>query len=125
MKKYVVGRPMERVAIDIMGPLPETPRGNKYIVVISDYFTRWVEAHPTVNQEAITIANLLMKEVISRFGLMSILHSDQGRQFESTLISQLCAYLDIHKTRTVAFRPQSDGLVERFNKTLQDIICPL
>ena len=64
MKKYTVGLPMERLALDILGPLPVTPAGKKYILVVSDYFSKWVEAFPIPDQEAITVANLLVKEVI-------------------------------------------------------------
>eukprot|EP00731_Ephydatia_muelleri_P026537 Em0018g637a len=75
-------RPLQRVAMDIMGPLPETSRGNKYILVIADYFTKWSEAYPIPNMEAITVAKCLVNEFICRFGVPEQLHSDQGRNFE-------------------------------------------
>jgi hypothetical protein len=55
------GYPLERVASDIMGPLPETEAGNKYIVVISDYFTKWTEAYPLKNTESQTVAEVLVE----------------------------------------------------------------
>ena len=122
MKKYAVGLPMERVGLDILGPLPETSSGNKYILVVSDYFTKWVEAYPMPNQETVTIANVLVNEFISRFGVPLLLHSDQGSQFESSLFQELCSLLGIDKTRTTAYHPQSDGLVERFNLTLESML---
>ena len=122
MKQYQVGEPMERIAIDILGPLPESNAGNKYIMIVTDYFTRWTEAFALPNQEALTIARALVDEFISRFGLPRQIHTDQGTQFESKLFQNLCELLDIDKTRTTAFHPQSDGLVERFNKTLEDMI---
>jgi hypothetical protein len=108
---------MQRVGVDILGPLPPTADGNKYILVFSDYFTKWVEAIPIKNQEATTIADALL-EFITRFGIPGEIHSDQGRQFISRIFDQVCARLGIVKTRTAPYHPQSDGMVERFNRTL-------
>ena len=116
------GYPMERIATDILGPLPETDKGNRYILVISDYFTKWVEAFPIPDQRAETVAKCLVDEVVSRFGVPSYIHSDQGRQFESELYQEVCFLLDIKKTRTTPYHPQSDGMVERFNKTLEGLL---
>jgi transposase InsO family protein len=109
---------MQRVATDILGPLPETPSGNSYVLVVADYFTRWVEAFPIPNQEATTVARKLVNEVFCHFSPPEQLHSDQGRQFESLLLAEVCRLLGIQKTRTTAYHPQSDGLVERWNRTL-------
>ena len=119
MRKYNVGSPMERIAMDILGPLPTSDNGNKYILIVSDYFTRWVEAYPIADQEAQTIADVLTKEFICRFGVPLLIHTDQGRNFESKLMAEVCELLDIKKTRTTAYHPQSDGMVERFNQTLE------
>ena len=64
MKTYNVGAPMERIAIDVMGPLPPTDRDNKYILVISDYFAKWTESYPMPNQEAETVPNVVVREFI-------------------------------------------------------------
>ena len=117
MRKYNVGSPMERIAMDILGPLPTSDSGNKYILIVSDYFTRWVEAYPIPDQEAHTIADVLTKQFICRFGVPLLIHTDQGRNFESKLMADVCGLLDIKKTRTTAYHPQSDGMVERFNQT--------
>ena len=66
-----------------------------------------------------------MNEVVSRFGVSSYIHSDQGRQFESELYQKVCFLLDIKKTRTTPYHPQSDGMVERFNKTLEGLLRAL
>ena len=113
---------MERIAIDILGPLPQSSSGNKYIMIVMDYFTKWAEAYAIPNQEAETVANKLVHEFFSRFGVVRQLHTDQGRNFESKLFQQMCVLLDIDKTRTTAFHPQSDGLVERFNRTLENML---
>lgn len=91
MRVQQSGYPMERIAIDILGELPETDNENRYIVVISDYYTKWTESHPMQNMEASTLANILMTQVISRFGVPSVIHSDQGSQFESQLFLVRCA----------------------------------
>ena len=122
MKKCIAQRPMERVAIDVMGPLPETTTGNKFIVVVADYFTKWTEAYAVPNHKAETIANKVIQEYFNRFGLPEIIHSDQGRDFESNLFQEMCQILEIQKTRTTPWHPQSDGMVERFNRTLETLL---
>jgi hypothetical protein len=123
LQQYRVGAPVDRVAIDVLGPFPETERGNKYVLVLGDYFTKWMEAYAIPNQEAGTVADKVVKEFCCRFGTPRELHSDQGRNFESELISQVCELLGIHKTRTTPYMPKSDGMVERFNRTLVDIVA--
>ena len=117
-----VGAPFERIAMDILGPLPLTHNGNRYVLVIMDYFTKWAEAYALPNQQAETIANVLVTEFICRYGIPLQIHSDQGTNFESNLFHHLCSLLGIDKTRTTAYHPQSDGLVERFNRTLETMI---
>ena len=116
------GLPMERIAIDILGELPESQRGNKYIVVVGDYFTKWTEALPIPNMEACTVAKVLVEDVLCRFGIPQAIHSDQGRQFESNLFQEMCKLFGIEKTRTTPYHPQSDGMVERFNRTLATML---
>ena len=116
------GFPMERIAIDILGELPITSNGNKYILVIADYFTKWTEALPMPNMEACTVAKTLVENVLCRFGIPQKIHSDQGRQFESNLFQEMCKILGIEKTRTTPYHPESDGMVERFNQTLATML---
>lgn len=117
------GSPMQIVATDILGPLPESDAGNSYILVVGDYFTRWMEAYPIPNQEATTVATKLVDEFFCRFSIPEQLHSDQGKQFESEVIAAICDQLHIDKTRTTPYHPQSDGLVERFNRTLVNMLA--
>lgn len=109
---------MDRVAVDILGPFPHTPRGNRYVVVALDYFTKWLEAVAVPDQEAPIVCEVLIKGMFSHFGVPTELHSDRGRNFEAQLFMEMCKHLRIHKTRTTPLHPQSDGLVERFNRTL-------
>ena len=68
-----------------MGPLPETPNHNRYVLVATDYFTRWTEAYAIPNLTAETVASKLLDEFFLRFSLPEQIHSDQGSQFESKL----------------------------------------
>ena len=122
LQQEAVGERFERVAIDIMGELPETENGHKYILVVSDYFTKWTQAFALKDQTAFTVADVLMNQCFSLFGLPRWIHSDQGRNFESELFAQLCKLLDVRKTRTTVYHPQSDGQVERFNRTCQQML---
>ena len=94
------GAPMDRLCTDIMGPLPLTPRGNRYVLVVTDSFSKWVEIFPVPDQTASTCASIILNEVIARFSCPYDLHSDQGRNFESTIFRDLCQLLTIRKTRT-------------------------
>lgn len=89
-------------------------------VHVGDYFTKWAEAFPMHNQEAVTVADILVREFVSRFGLPLELHSDQGRNFEAKIFAEMCQLREIKKTRTTPYRLQSDGMVERFNRTLEN-----
>ncbi|KAK3088175.1 hypothetical protein FSP39_015678 [Pinctada imbricata] len=114
--------PQLRKEDDVHRPCPKTENGNEYIIVVSDYFTKWVEAYAVQDHTALTVADKLCTEFISRFGTPIQIHTDQGREFESELFSQMCKNLDIDKTRCTPYRPNSDGLVEIFNKTLQQML---
>ncbi|UYV81786.1 K02A2.6-like [Cordylochernes scorpioides] len=118
LKIYNVGAPFERISIDVVGPFPKSDLGNKYILVIMDYFTKWPVAVPIPDQEASTLSEALLQDWVCIFGVPRILHSDQGRNFESNIFQELCRRLGIEKTRTTPLHPQSDGMVERFNRTL-------
>ncbi|ROT61688.1 hypothetical protein C7M84_020536 [Penaeus vannamei] len=118
LQLYQAGAPMECMAVDIVGPFPCTERGNKYICVAMDYFSKWPEAGALPNHEAETVAEFLVTQVFTRFGVPGELQSDQVREFESRVFRECCRLLGIHKTRTTLLRPQSDGVVERFNATL-------
>lgn len=114
--------PLQRVAMDILGPLPTTARNNSYILVIGDYFTKWVEAFPMPDMTAATVARYFVDGFVCRYGVPLQLHTDQGPQFESQLMKAVCLLLDITKTRTTAYHPQSDGMIERFNRTLEKLL---
>ena len=90
--------------------------------MIVDYFTRWVEPFALPDQKAETVAHPLVHDFVCRFGTPLELHSDQGRNFESDLFQEVCRLFQIAKTRTTPYHPSSNGLVERFNRTLASLI---
>ena len=110
---------MERVGVDVLGPFPRSERGNRYVLTVMDYFTEWPEAYSLPDQEAETIVlDALVEGMFSRFGAPEVIHTDQGRNFESRVFATMCKKLGSHKTCTTPLHPQSNGLVERFNRTL-------
>ena len=121
MRSIPIGRPMEMIAMDFLGPLPETERKNKHLLIIADYYTKWIEAIPTQDQRAETTAQALLEQV-SRHGVPVVVHSDKGPNFESRVIKALCGLLGMTKTRTTAYHPQCDGLVERANRTMLSVL---
>ncbi|KAK6177716.1 hypothetical protein SNE40_015762 [Patella caerulea] len=122
LKLYCVGAPMERIAMDIMGPLPLTLNGNKYVLVVGDYFTKYTDAYPIKDTTALTVADTLIERFVTHFGVPLSLHTDQGSNFGSKVFASMCQTLAIHKTRTTPFRPQSDGMIERANQTIKNML---
>ena len=123
LQNVKTGYPMQIVAADILGPLPESDNGNSYILLVFDYFTRWAKAYAIPNQEAPTVATKLVDEMFCRFSIPEQFHTDQGRQFESEVVKEVSKLLNIHKTRTTPYHPQSDGLVERLNRTILNMLA--
>ena len=111
------GHRWDRIAMDILDVCYPTPDGFRYILVIADYFSKWTEAFPIKDKCADTVADVLVDKIIVRFGIPLVIHSDQGREFENGLMKSLCNLLGCVKTRTAPFHPESDGMVERFNRT--------
>ena len=112
-----VSGPFDRVGIDII-KFPHSTKGNQYAVVFMDYLTKWPEVFAVPDQTAATIARLLVEEIVSRHGVPTEILSDRGKAFLSSLMKETVKILGIHQTNTTAYHPQTDGLVERFNRTL-------
>ena len=116
------GNPMQRIHIDIVGPLPRSRRGNRYILTVQCSFTKWAEAYAIPNQRATTCARVLVKNWICRYGVPDSIHSDQGRNFESQVFEEMCHLLNINKTRSTAYHPEGNGQVENLHKTLKSML---
>ena len=115
-----IGKPWEMLAADIL-EVPVSRQNHRYLLVVMDYFTKWVEAIPLHDQTAASITEAIIK-ICSSFGVPSILHSDQGRNFESDMLHQMLQAFGIKKSRTTAYHPQCDGMVERFNRSLLQLL---
>lgn len=122
MVRYQVGSPWDRVAADVLGPLPTSKNGHKYILVIQDYFTKWAEFFPMADQTAETVATILVDNIISRFGCPREFHTDQGSNFKSKLMTEVYRLMGLRKTQTTPYHPRGDGMVERANRTLEDML---
>lgn len=117
----VIEEPFSRVAMDIVGPLPRSRSGNRYILVLCDYATRYPEAVPLKSIDAEMVAEELAV-IFSRVGLPQEILTDQGSNFQSQLLAELYQLLHIEGLRTSPYHPQTDGLVERFNQTLKAML---
>ena len=104
--------------IDIVGPLPLSG-GCTYLLMMVDRFTQWPEVVPMVDSTAETVAHAFVTASVSRFGVPTLITTDQGRQFESSLWSQLMQILGTHHIRTTAYHPIANGLVERLHRLLK------
>lgn len=104
-----------RFHVDFIGPLKESKSGFKYIFVMTDSFSKWVEARPTKDQSARTAAQILFEEVISRFGAPRTLVSDRGSAFMSQLFSTLSKFWGIKVSHTSPYHPETNAACERFN----------
>ena len=113
-----VGHRWERVAMDLLDMSVTTSQGNRYVLVMVDCFTRWTEAFPLPDKTAQSVVDAFFNQVVCRFRMPSVIHSDQGREFENKIMQELCLFGGAHKTRTTPYHPESDGMVERFNRTL-------
>src|SRR6266540_2283243 len=108
----------ERWGIDIVRPLSQTEKEYRYSVVAMDYFSRWSEAQPLTHANARQVAKFIYEEIICRFSVLRILQSDRGTHFVNEVIQKLTDKFQIRHSLSSFYHSQSNGLVERFNRTL-------
>ena len=110
--------PLGESLMDLLDMSITSAKGNRYVLVMVDCFSRWTEACPLPDKTAISVADAFFNNIVCRFGMPSVIHSDQGRELENKVMHELCILGGSHKTKTTPYHPESDGLVERINRTL-------
>ncbi|KAL0199892.1 hypothetical protein M9458_003079, partial [Cirrhinus mrigala] len=117
----IIDVPFERIGMDLIGPLPKSAREHEHILVIVDYATRYPEAVPLRKATAKAIAQELFL-LFSRAGIPAGILTDQGTPFMYRLMADLCRLLRVKQLRTTVYHLQTDGVVERFNQTLKQML---
>src|SRR6266487_1432804 len=113
-----VHSPFYQIGIDFVGPLPRTQRGKKYIIVAMDYLTKWLEARAVSEATAEVTAQFIYEQIICQHGCPQIILSDRGTHFNNNVIKRLMEKFKINHLLSTSYHPQTNGLVERFNRTL-------
>ncbi len=121
LQQTTTTRPNEMLGVDIMGPMPRSTQQNEYLLVFVDYYSRWVEIFPMRNAKAETVALVLRKEILTRWGVPDFILSDRGTQFVSSLFRELCQKWSIKPKLTTSYHPQTN-MTERVNRTLKCMI---
>ncbi|CAL9690844.1 unnamed protein product [Knipowitschia caucasica] len=119
-----VSQPFELVGMDLIGKVVKTEAGNEYIAVMIDYFTKWSEAYPLPSKTAADVAQCILK-FFYRFGAPKRILTDQGKEFVNELNKELCKMLNIERSLCAPYHPQTNGLVEKHNGTIQRALCKL
>jgi transposase InsO family protein len=113
--------PFDRIYLDLVGPLPMTENGNKYILTIQDDLTKFSYGFPIENQESLTVAKCLVK-FITLFGIPESILTDQGSEFNSSLMKDVNKLLHIKHISSTPYHPQTNGALERSHSTLKDYL---
>lgn len=113
-------QPLELVCLDYLSLEPSGNYAN--VLVITDHFSKFAVAVPTRNQTAKTTARVLYNEFVVHYGIPSRLHNDQGANFMSSTIKELCELLNIKQSRTTPYHPMGNGLCERLNRTFLNML---
>ena len=114
--------PMAKLSLDLSGPYPKTMSGNKYIIAFVDWFSGWPEAFAVPDKTADTVAHLLIEEIFPRFGCPLQIVTDNGSENVNKVVQETMRSLNIHHVQTSVYHPQSNAKVERFHRTLHDVL---
>ena len=114
--------PFDKCYLDIVGPLPTSTTGNKYILTFQDDLSKYVVATPIKQQDANTVAREFMLQVVLKYGAPSIVQTDQRANFVSDVFRATCKLLKIKKIQSTAFHPESQGSIERIHRVLAEYL---
>ncbi len=111
--------------MDIVRLLLIIPKGNRYIIVAVKYLSKWQKAKIISEANALSISNFLYQNIICRFGCFTYLHTDRKTEFVNKVVKKLIEKFRFKYHRSIPYRPQVNGLVEHFNKSLCDSLAKL
>ena len=123
LQNITVSSPMQMVGVDLLGPIPQSHTGNMYLLVTMDYFTKWGEAYPITNMEAATVANMLTNEIFFRFSPPNESTPIRGGNLSLNCSKKYVEYYKYIYMYYATYHPQCDGLIERYNRTLLDMLA--
>ena len=115
--------PMAKLSMDLSGPYNKTLSGNKYIIAFVDWYSGWPEAFAVPDKTAETVAHLIIEEIYPRFGCCLELVTDNGSDNVNRVVKETLQTLNIHHVTTSFYHPSSNSKVERFHRTLHDVLA--
>ena len=123
LQPFAAGHPFETIALDITGPHPRSSQGHEYILTITCLFSKFCEAYPIRTHTATVIADVLVGQFCSRYGLPRSVLSDNAPEFTSELFRELCVRLNVEKLHTSFYNPRCNAACERFHRTLNSMLA--
>eukprot|EP00698_Gefionella_okellyi_P012882 TRINITY_DN3500_c0_g1_i3.p1 TRINITY_DN3500_c0_g1~~TRINITY_DN3500_c0_g1_i3.p1 ORF type:complete len:624 (+),score=113.96 TRINITY_DN3500_c0_g1_i3:1771-3642(+) len=122
LESLQVSEPWEMIAMDLLGPLNVTKSGNRWVMVVTEYLTKWTEAFALPDDTAVSVAQKLVFEIICRYGAPQKVLTDRAQNFRLLLIKEICQICDAKKINTTGYHPQTDGQTERFNQVIAQML---
>lgn len=118
MRLFAASKPIEFIAMDIVGPYPETVQSNQYILVTKNRYSKLTRALSTLKTTAIHVANVYMVHWLVSYGIQTYLLTDNQTRFVIKFIATVCTLLRVKHLTTTAYHPQTNAKVDRFNKII-------
>ena len=115
-------QPWEKIALDIIGPMEQTEKGNRYILTCQDNLSKYVIGIPIPDQTMETVAQVMVEDIILKYGVPNSILTDQGSQFMGNVFQRICKLLQVKHVTTTIYHPESNGSLERFHKTLGEYL---